>query len=65
MIEVPCTTGEEAIAVVRHYRLAHEIAACGEYRAATVFWARTVGGTDFDTAEWIVVLTGTAFEEAR
>ena len=65
MKETPCTTGEDALAVVRHSRLAHEIAACGDYRAVAVFWARAVGGVDFDTAEWIVVLTGMAFEEAR
>ena len=63
--EVPCTTGMDALAVVHHTRLAHQIAACGEYRAAAVFWARTVGMTDLETAEWIVVLTGNAFEEAR
>jgi hypothetical protein len=65
MKETPCTTGEDALTVVRHTRQVHEIAACGDYRAAAVFWARTVGGVDFDTAEWIVVLTGTASEEAR
>jgi len=65
MLEVPCTTGDDALAVVRHILLAHEIAACGDYRAAAVFWARSVGGTNFDTAEWIVVLTGAAFEDAR
>ena len=63
--EVPCTTAADALAVVLHTRLAHKVAACGDYRAAPVFWARRVGMTDLETAEWIVVLTGTAFEDAQ
>lgn len=61
-IEVPCTTGEDAFAAVRKGRLLHDIAACGPYNVLSFMYARGVGMTNWDTAEWVVVVTGTAPE---
>jgi hypothetical protein len=59
-VAVSCTTGEEAFDAIRKSRLLRDIASCGPYHVSALMYPVTVGMTNWDTAEWVVVVTGTA-----
>jgi hypothetical protein len=58
--QVACTNGAEALSRILDLGVVHDLASCSPFHAVAFLYAPSVGGVVFETAEWVVMLTGKA-----